>query len=188
MKSIRFSVFTTLIGIAALILTTSTVVDIVVGNNLPAMFSYAQTTNIKTTTNATTTFHSVFDTFAVPGSVKGYGVYQVHNSSIFKPAEDILLYIEPAGYSYKPVGSLFLMNFTADILISNKTGHVLAGFQNVPISTLISHHKNKELFMVVTVSQSTPFPPGNYVLKYTIHDVPAGNSFDIVKNITIGTG
>ena len=187
MKAIRFSVFTTLIGIGALILTISTVV-IVVGNSLPAMFSYAQTTNIKTTTNATT-FHSAFDTFAVPGSVKGYGAYQAHNSSIFKPAENILLYVEPAGYSYKPVGSLFLMNFTADIVISNKTsGHVLAEFQNVPISTLISHHKNKELFMIITVNQSTPFPPGNYMLKYTIHDVPSGNSFDIVKNIMIGTG
>ena len=185
MKAIRFSVFTTLIGIGALILTISTVV-IVVGNSLPAMFSYAQTTNIKTTINATS-FHSVFDTFVE--SVNGYGVYQVHNSSIFKPGEYILLYIEPAGYSYKPVGSLFLMNFTADIVISNKTsGHVLAGFQNVPISTLISHHKNKELFMIITVNQSTPFPPGNYVLKYIIHDVPSGNSFDIVKNIMIATG
>jgi len=66
------------------------------------------------TTKATTpeaSFHSSFDTFVVPGSVNGYGVYQAHNSSIFKPGEKILLYIEPAGYSYKLVGSLFFNEF-----------------------------------------------------------------------------
>ena len=42
--------------------------------------------------------------------------------------------------------------------------------------------------MIITVNQSTPFPPGNYMLKYTIHDVPSGNSFDIVKNVMIDTG
>src|SRR6478609_8237019 len=68
-------------------------------------------------TNAKQAFHSAFDIFVVPGSVKGYGMYQSHNSSIFKPGEEILLYIEPVGYSYKPTGSLFLMNFTADVVV-----------------------------------------------------------------------
>ena len=141
--------------------------------------------------NATTpaaSFHSAFDTFVVPGSVNGYGVYQAHNSSIFKPGEKILLYIEPGGYSYKPMGSLFLMNFTADVLVSDKAGHVLTGLQNLPISTLISHYKNKELLLTVSLTQTSPFPTGDYVLKYTIHDVPSGNSFDIVKNIRIANG
>jgi hypothetical protein len=142
--------------------------------------------------NATTaqagSFHSAFDTFVVPGSVHGYGVYQAHNSSIFQPGEKILLYIEPVSYSYKPIGSLFLMNFTADVLVSDKAGHVLTGFQNLPISTLISHYKNKELILTVSLTQTNPFPTGDYVLKYTIHDVPSGNSFDIVKNIRIANG
>jgi hypothetical protein len=141
--------------------------------------------------NATTpaaSFHSAFDTFVVPGSVNGYGVYKAHNSSVFKPRERILLYIEPAGYSYKPMGSLFLMNFTADILVSDKAGNVLTGLQNLPISTLISHYKNKELLLTVSLTQTNPFPTGDYVLKYTIHDVPSGNSFDIVKSIRIANG
>ena len=43
--------------------------------------------------------------YEVPGSVDGYGIYQSHNSSIFKPGEKIVLYMEPVGYSYKPIGS-----------------------------------------------------------------------------------
>jgi hypothetical protein len=155
----------------------------------PAANATAPATNATApATNATApaaSFNSAFDTFVVPGSVNGYGVYQAHNSSIFKPGERILLYIEPAGYSYKPMGSLFLMNFTADVLVSDKAGHVLTGLQNLPISTIISHYKNKELLLTVSLTQTNPFPTGDYVLKYTIHDVPSGNSFDIVKNIRI---
>jgi hypothetical protein len=160
------------------------------GNGFTNIFSYAQTTNttITITTIAKQGFHSAFDTFVVPGSVNGYGVYQAHNSSIFKPGEKILLYIEPASYSYKPVGPLFLMNFTADVLVSDNAGHVLTGLQNLPISTLISHYKNKELILTVSLTQTNPFPAADYVLKYTIHDVPSGNSFDILKNIRIGNG
>jgi hypothetical protein len=79
--------------------------------------------------------------------------------------------MQPAGYSYKPIGPLFLMNFTADVLVSDKAGHVLTGLQNLPISTLISHYKNKELILTVSLTQTNPFP--------------TGNSFDILKNISI---
>lgn len=148
----------------------------------------AQSVPSNTPTTANSTFHSVFDTFVVPGSVNGYGAYQDHNSSTFKPGEKILLYIEPADFSYKPVGSLFLMNFTADVTISDKAGHILGGFQNLPISTILSHHQNKELILTVSLTQTNPFPPGDYVLKYSIHDVPSGSSFDILKNIVIASG
>jgi hypothetical protein len=155
--------------------------------------SYAQTTTNSvitnnTKSNNTSTFHSAFDTFVAPGSVNGYGIYQPHDSSIFRPGEKIVLYIEPVGYSYKPIGSMFLMNFTGDLLISDKAGHILGGFQNLPLSTIISHHKNKELTLTVSLTQTNPFPPGDYVLKYTIHDMPSGNTFDIIKNITINNG
>lgn len=145
-------------------------------------------TNNSTRSNNTSTFHSAFDTFVTPGSVNGYGVYQPHNSTIFKPGEKIVLYIEPVGYSFKPLESMFLMNFTGDLLISDKAGHVLGGFQNLPLSTIISHHRNKELTLTVSLTQTNPFPPGDYVLKYTIHDIPTGKSFDIIKNITINNG
>jgi hypothetical protein len=180
---------TTIIATAGIILTALTVAA---GHSFPNISSYAQPSNSSTTTTntpttANSTFRSVFDTFVVPGSVGGYGAYQEHNSSSFKPGEKILLYIEPAGFSYKPMGSQYLMNFTADVSISDKAGHILGGFENLPISSIISHHQNKELILTVSLTQTTPFPPGDYVLKYTIHDVPSGNSFDILKNIVIAS-
>jgi hypothetical protein len=180
---VKSSGFVTLAVIAALVFVPLTGIT---GNSFHNIFSYAQTTDTTAKHGSlNNTFHSAFDTFVVPGSVNGYGIYQSHNSSIFKPGEKIVLYMEPIGYSYKLIGSLFLMNFTGDVLISDKAGHVLTGFQNLPLSTLISHYKNKELTLTVSLTQTKPFPPGEYVLKYTIHDLPSGNSFDIIKNIRI---
>ena len=131
------------------------------------------------------TFRSGFDSFVVPGSIEGYGIYETHNSSSFKPGEKISLYVEPIGYAYKAVQSLNLMNFTADLLVSNKEGRVLMGFQDLPISTILSHHKNKELILTIGLTQTSPFPLGDYILKYIIHDTVSGNSFSLVKNIKI---
>lgn len=39
--------------------------------------------------------------------------------------------------------------------------------------------------MVITLSQSSPFPEGDYALMYTVHDEPSGNTFEIAKDITI---
>ena len=62
----------------------------------------------------------------------------------------------------------------------------LTGPIEIPINELISHYKNKEVIIPFTLSQSSPFPLGDYIIKYNISDSNSGNSFDVlVKNIVI---
>lgn len=138
------------------------------------------------------TFASSLDLFVIPETVGGYGVYEERKSSSFAPGEDIVLYSEPVGFSYKPIifnltnnDAQYLMNFTADLVITDTEGNVLGGFQDLPISEIISHHQNKEVNLVITLSQSSPFPEGNYELLYTVRDEPSGNTFEITEDITI---
>ena len=138
------------------------------------------------------TFGSSLDLFVIPESLGGYGVYEEHVSNTFVPGEDIVLYSEPVGFSYKPImsnltngGTQYLMNFTADVVITDTEGNILGGFQDLPISEIISHHQNKEVNLVITLSQSSPFPEGDYQLLYTIRDEPSDNTFEIGKDITI---
>ena len=135
------------------------------------------------------TFRSAFDTFvfADPG---GYGMYEDRKSNVFKPGETFLLYVEPVGYTYGTVtdsdgNRLYSMNFTLDFLISDKNGTVLTGQQDIPISNLVSHHQNKELILTISLDQSSPFPPGDYVITYRVTDENSGKSFDITKDVTI---
>ena len=142
-----------------------------------------------------TTFQDQFDTFV--NSADGYGVYKEHKSNVFKPGEPIVLYVEPVGFTHMPVSGgsgptnntkLYLINMTASIMLSDKQGNVLLGRENIPLLSVISHNKNTELFMNLRVTQSSAFPAGDYVVTYTITDVPSGKSFKIVKDIVIAGG
>lgn len=134
-------------------------------------------------------FRSAFDTF-VNSDPQGYGVYDKKATNVFRPGEDIILYIEPTGFEYGTTTNdrnktLYTINFSADFTISDTEGNELTGQEGLPVSEIVSHHQNKEVFIPFTITQTTPFPTGNYLIKYTIHDTNSGDSFDIVKEIVI---
>jgi hypothetical protein len=135
------------------------------------------------------TFRSAFDTF-VSSEPGGYGIYEDRKSNIFKSGETLLLYVEPVGYAYRTVtdddgNRLYTMNFTLDFFISDKNRNVLGGQEDIPISNLVSHHQNKELNLDISIDQSSPFPPGDYVITYRITDENSAKSFDIIKDVTV---
>lgn len=141
------------------------------------------------TTNQQETFRSVFDTF-VTSKPTGYGMYEEKESNTFRPGETILLYIEPAGFEYETLtgddgDTLYRIGFTADFVLSDSEGNIVGGQQGIPTGEIISHRQNKEVFIPFTITQSAPFPPGNYTITYTIYDVNSGKSFDIVKDIVL---
>ena len=178
---------------------TTLLVSLVTPSVVSFQSSSAQTDAGNTTTEqgiitSNGTFASSLDLYVVPESVGGYGVYEKRLSNTFAPGEDIVLYSEPIGFSYKPIvpnltndETQYLMNFTADLVITDTEGNVLGGFQDLPISEIISHHQNKGVNLVITLSQSSPFPEGNYKVLYTVHDEPSGNTFEITKDITISS-
>ena len=146
-------------------------------------------TNTIGTDSSSQRFRSLHDTFVVSDPL-GFGVYDEKISNTFRPGEELILYIEPAGFEYDTISddgnkTLNTIEFSADFTISDTVGNVLTGQQGLVVDKIISHHQNKEVFIPFTITQTTPFPPGNYVITYTIHDVNSGKSFDIVKEVTI---
>ncbi len=134
-------------------------------------------------------FRSGFDTF-VTSEPLGYGVYNIKESNEFRPGERIILYIEPKGYEYGTLhdefgNKLYTMGFTVDFTISDENGVLLTKQEGIAFDNIVSHHKNKELFIPFTITQTSPFPAGNYIITYVIHDKNSGASFDIVKSITV---
>jgi hypothetical protein len=121
--------------------------------------------------------------------VIGNGQYQEH-SNVFPPGENIVLYVQPTGFGHKQIQGqngekLYLMNFTADIVLSTKNGTIVGGGQDITLSQPISHYRNTELYTTLTVTQKNPFPAGDYIFKYTLKDQTTGKSFDITKDVTI---
>jgi hypothetical protein len=140
-------------------------------------------------TNQTETFRSGFDTF-VTSMPAGYGIYEEKESSTFSPGEDIILYVEPIGFEYGTLTdqdnkTMYNIHFSAGFSIADTEGNVLAGPQTLAVDEISSHKPNKEVYVPITITQTSPFPPGDYIITYTLTDVHSDNRFDIVKEITI---
>ena len=145
-----------------------------------------------------TAFSSQFDVFIQEGSVLGYGVYREHvPANVFRPGETIVLYVEPVGFGHKPITdisqdggntttTLYLVNMTADIIISDSAGSELLTIKDVPVGSLLSHRQNTELFLTLRLTQNQQsLPVGDYVITYVIHDQVSRETFQIEKRITI---
>jgi hypothetical protein len=147
-----------------------------------------------------TAFGSQFDVFIAEGTLSGYGIYREHvPANVFRPGETILLYVEPVGFVHQPLTdastqdegnsttsrTLYFINMTADIIISDSSGFELQTLEDLPAASLISHRQNTEFPLTVTVLQEQPFPVGDYIITYLINDEVSGQSFQIDKRITI---
>jgi hypothetical protein len=158
-------------------------------------------------------FQSIFDTYVVGGTNRGYGVYEGHVSNLssvsnassvpsesnmsnvssantFAPGETMYLYVEPVGFTHSPssnesTNTRYTIDIAADIIISAPNGTELASIIDLPAIKVTSHQKNTELSLLLTLTQIKPFPIGDYNIKYVVKDKPSGRTFDITKEITI---
>ena len=158
-------------------------------------------------------FQSIFDTYVVGGTNRGYGVYEEHVSNLssvsnassvpsvsnmsnvssantFAPGETMYLYVEPVGFTHslsanEGANTRYTIDISADIIISAPNGTELASIIDLPVIKVTSHQKNTELSLLLTLTQIKPFPIGDYNIKYVVKDKPSGRTFDITKEITI---
>ena len=134
-------------------------------------------------------FRSGFDTFVSSDPV-AYGVFEERNSSVFKPGEEVLLYVEPVGIQYKNTtdengNKLYSLTMTADLIISDKDGSIVGGEQNIPLTNFTSRHQNKEIELDLSITGTETLDPGDYMLKWIVTDQNTGKNFEIEKGITI---
>jgi hypothetical protein len=138
-----------------------------------------------------TEFHIPLSTYVEPEFDTAYGIYQERGSNIFRPGETMVLYSEPVAFGHQRIiddngNTLYLMNFTADIIIVDANdGNELATVEDLTVGSMISHLQNTELHLTLTVTQDSPFPVGDYIITYIVHDQVSGESFQIEKGITI---
>jgi hypothetical protein len=145
-------------------------------------------------------FNASFSTFIDRFSDQGYGIYTEHRSNIFAPDDTIVLYLEPVGFTHKPVlgeqgEQLYEINLTATVQITQnlETSPEAVQAINQTISdiesiVMVSHRQNTELFLTIPINlrQLDPsFPEGDYTITYEITDGDSGQSFTLEKEIRI---
>ena len=134
-------------------------------------------------------FHPIVALFVNESAALGNGVYQEH-SNVFNPDETITLYAQPVGYGHKEITGqngekLFLMNFTADIILTKQDGTPIGGGTNIPAGQIASHYRNTELFLHLFLTHDKPLPKGDYKVNYSVTDQFSGNTFKITKDLKV---
>jgi hypothetical protein len=116
---------------------------------------------------------------------KGYGIYQEKQSSIFKPGEKVITYVEPIGFGWKELpNDMYELNFVSDVKIKAASGEVLLDQKGFAKNVLQSHNANMEFSMDFTLTL-TGAPAGQYTLTYTIHDMSGTQTSTFDQDFTI---
>jgi hypothetical protein len=116
---------------------------------------------------------------------KGYGIYQEKQSSIFKPGEKVITYVEPIGFSWKELPhDMYELNFVSDVKIKAANGDVLLDQKGFAKNMMQSHNANMEFSMDFTLTL-TGAPAGQYSLTYTIHDMSGNQTSTFDQEFTI---
>ncbi|CAN7672028.1 hypothetical protein LJR030_002950 [Rhizobium sp. LjRoot30] len=116
---------------------------------------------------------------------KGYGMYQEKQSTIFKPGEKVITYVEPIGFSWKELpGGLYELNFVSDVKIKAENGDVVLDQKGFSKNVLQSHNAITEFSMDFTLTL-TGAPAGKYTLTYTLHDMSGDQTSTFDQEFTI---
>jgi hypothetical protein len=124
---------------------------------------------------------SVRNATLVTGTPKGFGQYERRASSSFKPDEAVTVYAELYGYGVtdKANGG-YIRDLSADLALVDGTGAVRANQIGFWSSSETFEHRPLEMNLSFSATLSA-FPPGDYLLRFTVHDKAFGKdvSFDI---------
>ncbi len=100
-----------------------------------------------------------------------YGAYEERKSNVFKAGEPLLTYVEPIGYTWKPVGNgEFQFGVVVDFVVKTRDGQILGGQEKLLTFAQKSRHKVQELMLNITLNVNGA-PAGDYVVAYTIRDL-----------------
>ncbi|MBW2062579.1 MAG: hypothetical protein JRI95_13605 [Deltaproteobacteria bacterium] len=99
----------------------------------------------------------------------GYGMYEPRESDVFNPAEPILIYLEPVGFTIKKVGPFYRFRLYADFAVLDAKDKLLGSQKNFAQYQVESRSLHTEYPMFFTFN-FRELPPGKYKLQITIHD------------------
>lgn len=102
---------------------------------------------------------------------QGFGIYEPHPTSTYRPGEPIIAYAEPVGFDYQETApGLWQFGFDVDLLIKTADGRILGGQENFDRLALTSRARNREFMLTLTLDLDGA-PPGDYVVEYTLVDI-----------------
>jgi hypothetical protein len=115
----------------------------------------------------------------------GYGIYNPREDNVYTRDQTVLAYVEPQGYKVStPLPGIYVFGVVVDVTILRPDGEVVWAKENFFEKTVESRRFNRDFFLNATL-EITGAPPGEYVLKLTLHDKLGGGPAEATLPIVI---
>ena len=116
----------------------------------------------------------------------GFGMYNQREDAIFAQGETFLMYGEARNYTIKEIKKdLYEIHIKEDIYILDKNNNVLFKQEDFLDYHITSHSKNFDLFINNTLTQTSPFPVGDYKFLLVLKDVFSGKTTEVTIDFTV---
>jgi len=116
----------------------------------------------------------------------GFGMYNQREDTIFAQGETFLMYGEARNYTIKEIKKdLYEIYLKEDIYILDKNNNVLFKQEDFLDYHITSHSKNFDLFINNTLTQTSPFPVGNYKFLLVLKDVFSEKTAEVTIDFTV---
>ncbi len=116
----------------------------------------------------------------------GFGMYNQREDAIFAQGETFLMYGEARNYTIKEIKKdLYEIYIKEDMYILDKNNNVLFKQEDFLDYHITSHSKNFDLFITNTLTQTSPFPVGNYKFLLVLKDVFSGKTTEVTIEFTV---
>jgi hypothetical protein len=120
----------------------------------------------------------------VVGNPAGFGVYNPRESTVFKPGEKMVIYVESQGYGFAKINGIYGIRLQTGIAVKDASGKVVFKKSSFGDFKLRSRKKNREFFLKLTISLNGA-PEGNYTLVVPIKDLVKGGQTQFSLPFTI---
>jgi len=116
----------------------------------------------------------------------GFGMYNPREDAIFAQGETFLMYGEARNYTIKEIKKdLYEIYLKEDMYILDKNNNVLFEQEDFLDYHITSHSKNFDLFINNTLTQTSPFPVGNYKFLLVLKDVFSEKTTEVTIDFTV---
>ena len=116
----------------------------------------------------------------------GFGMYNQREDTIFAQGETFLMYGEARNYTIKEIKKdLYEIYLKEDMYILDKNNNVLFKQEDFLDYHITSHSKNFDLFITNTLTQTSPFPVGDYKFLLVLKDIFSGKTTEITIDFTV---
>jgi len=116
----------------------------------------------------------------------GFGMYNPRKDANFAQGETFLMYGEARNYTIKEIKKdLYEIYVKEDIYILDKNNNVLFKQEDFLDYHITSHSRNFDLFITNTLTQTSPFPVGDYKFLLVLKDVFSGKTTEVTIDFTV---